>query len=97
MVIAFLHAKGLTEERDPSVVFYGFLEFLCQEFDHQRLGFDISHNNPTFPFFTIETPLTGKVQVKDPLNGKVVTCNSYQYDKILQEFETIWRCRLRAR
>lgn len=51
MLIAFMHSKQLTEERDSSVIFYGFLDYLCNEFDHLKLGFDISASNPTFPFF----------------------------------------------
>ena len=89
VVIAYMHAKQLTDEKNASVVFYGFLEFLSKEFQHEKYGIDISVNNPTFPFFQVETPLPGKIQVKDPLNNKIVTCNSFQYEKILEEFKMV--------
>lgn len=79
MIIAYLHHKGLVEEKDPAIVLYGFLDFMTKELKYQEVGFDISCQNPTFPFFKPEYVLEGKVQVRDPLNGKVVTGNSYQF------------------
>jgi len=92
-----MHAKHLNEEKNPSVVFYGFLEFLTKEFEHERFGVDIAQGNPTFPFFQLETPLPGKIQVRDPLNGKIVTSNSYQYERILEELRLVAAHRHRIR
>jgi hypothetical protein len=51
IIIAYMHLKKLTEEKNPAIVFYGFLEFLHSEFKHEKYGIDISATNPTFPFF----------------------------------------------
>jgi hypothetical protein len=51
MIIAYMYFKNLTEEKNPAIVFYGFLEFLHSEFNNEKYGIDICTNNATFPFF----------------------------------------------
>ncbi len=49
------------------------------------MGIDIRKDeNENFPFFDIqESEINNRIQVKDPLNGKIISMNSYQYPKIL--------------
>ncbi len=72
----------MTQQKNNVKTLFGFLDFFIDDFKNNKVGIDIRKdvNNTTYPFYDVaQNSIVDKIYVKDPLNGRIISLNSYEY------------------
>lgn len=93
MIVSFIKKQGLQKQQNLGIVLGQLLKFYGWQFNEKVYGIDLRMEKQIFYVKdTKEGNKFANLQVKDPLyDGKVMTRNCYQFNKIKQIFQSVYQ------